>query len=629
MPSRVCCLMLITPLLGFACSNGGPTTLAAAVAPQTASYHVAPRGSDSNPGTSAQPWKTLRHAFRQLHPGATLWLHDGVYRERGLDARFPGDAAAPIRIRSAIGERATIDASLAEFADSPEKSWVVHDAQLGIFRSARAWPGLGAIYGALPKDDGGRALVPYATYKALAATSEDYAASGETYCGPGLHYDTATGTIYARMTTTRTQAAMRHKQPTVEDPRRLRLRIQPSGAALRLTNGSRHIELLSIDLRGAEFGMEITEGCDHVSMRDCTLEAGRYGVLARGNATDLEFTHLAFDGLFPPWVARSDVKMPASGPPANLLQGAAFQLEGSLARVRIADCSMRNAVDGIDTTDAATYVEIAACTFTGMRDDAIEIAASAHHVDIHDNHIVACCAGVSWNGHVAPPPAATGTKWIHHNVIDTSANAFYGRDDPQGLLPPAWRGPGLDGMATGRPFGLHDTSGMTAPDPWKVYCNTVIAGVDVDGDGIGIAYRFAPVDPLHPHEVFDNVFWLQGDQCMLRHARVHDGSQIFDGNVWRRTGAAPTTPLLRECTDGTTARDFLSWSALRNSSHGALAAQRRAGGWEPVGFEGDPQLDAELRPIPGGPASSVGLPLNGLPWPDSARSAWRGALPPP
>ncbi len=628
MPRRFQLALLLAPTFGLACSNGGPTSLAAAFAPQTATYHVATNGSDTNPGTAAQPWKTVRHALGQLHPGATLFLHDGVYRERGLAARLVGERSAPIRIRSAIGERAAIDASLTEFQEAPERAWVLHDSSVGVFRSARSWPGLGAVYGALPKDEGGRALVPHSSYKALAATSEDYEPSGATYCGPGVFYDAPTGTIYARLTTTRAQASMRCLQPRTPDPRRLRLRLFPEGPALGIASGTRHIEILSVDFRGAEHAIEIGSGCSNVTVRDSVFEAGRYGTLVRGNANDLEFTHIVFDGFFPPWVARSDVKMPANTPPANLLQGAAFQLEGALARVRISDCLLRDAFDGIDTTDAATHLEISGCTFTGMRDDAVEIAASAHHVDVHDNHIVACCAGISWNGNQAPPLAWAGTKWIHHNVIDTSTTAFYGRDDPRGLLPPSWRGPKQDGMATGRPFGLHDTAGMTGPDPWKVYCNTVIAGIDVDGDGIGIAYRFAPVDPRNPHEVFDNVFLLHGDQCMLRYARVHDGSQTFDGNVWRRTGAPASTPLLRDCDDGATARDFASWTAFMNSTHGQIAAQRRAGGWEPVGVEGDPQLDEELRPLPGGPAATTGLPLNGLPWPDSGRSAWRGALPP-
>jgi hypothetical protein len=43
------------------------------VAPRTTRY-VAHRGSDSAAGTIAAPWRTLRHALRQLRPGDTLFI---------------------------------------------------------------------------------------------------------------------------------------------------------------------------------------------------------------------------------------------------------------------------------------------------------------------------------------------------------------------------------------------------------------------------------------------------------------------------------------------------------------------------------------------------------------------------
>src|SRR5688572_27325640 len=42
----------------------------------------AQRGDDAQAGSEAQPWKTLRHALRQLKPGDTLYLRGGTYYER-------------------------------------------------------------------------------------------------------------------------------------------------------------------------------------------------------------------------------------------------------------------------------------------------------------------------------------------------------------------------------------------------------------------------------------------------------------------------------------------------------------------------------------------------------------------
>ena len=39
-------------------------------------------GADSAAGTEQAPWRTLRHACRQLAPGDTLYLRGGIYFER-------------------------------------------------------------------------------------------------------------------------------------------------------------------------------------------------------------------------------------------------------------------------------------------------------------------------------------------------------------------------------------------------------------------------------------------------------------------------------------------------------------------------------------------------------------------
>lgn len=43
--------------------------------------YVSPRGSDSNPGTLARPWRTIGKAMRTLAPGRTAYLRAGTYRE--------------------------------------------------------------------------------------------------------------------------------------------------------------------------------------------------------------------------------------------------------------------------------------------------------------------------------------------------------------------------------------------------------------------------------------------------------------------------------------------------------------------------------------------------------------------
>jgi hypothetical protein len=60
--------------------------------------HVSPSGSDGNPGTAGEPWKTLDHAAAAAGPGDTVVLHPGSYAGPGQITRLSrsGSAAAPI-----------------------------------------------------------------------------------------------------------------------------------------------------------------------------------------------------------------------------------------------------------------------------------------------------------------------------------------------------------------------------------------------------------------------------------------------------------------------------------------------------------------------------------------------------
>ena len=56
--------------------------LAAYSAVHATEYHVAKTGSDSNPGTKDSPLRTIQRAADLAHPGDTITVHAGTYRER-------------------------------------------------------------------------------------------------------------------------------------------------------------------------------------------------------------------------------------------------------------------------------------------------------------------------------------------------------------------------------------------------------------------------------------------------------------------------------------------------------------------------------------------------------------------
>ena len=61
-------------------------------------YHVAiedPVASDTNPGTTERPWKTINRCFDGIRPGDNVWIHKGVYREAILLSSTPRNLSRP------------------------------------------------------------------------------------------------------------------------------------------------------------------------------------------------------------------------------------------------------------------------------------------------------------------------------------------------------------------------------------------------------------------------------------------------------------------------------------------------------------------------------------------------------
>lgn len=74
-----------------------------------ATYYVSPKGSDSNPGTEAEPWKTIYYAVTQLKAGNMLILEDGDYFEkRSSTLKESGTEHAPIVVKARNKHKAKV-----------------------------------------------------------------------------------------------------------------------------------------------------------------------------------------------------------------------------------------------------------------------------------------------------------------------------------------------------------------------------------------------------------------------------------------------------------------------------------------------------------------------------------------
>jgi hypothetical protein len=100
--------------------------------PANARY-VAPSGSDSNPGTAGQPWRTLAKAESSATPGTTVVLRGGSYGARGTITYLEknGTASAPISLVGHPGENAKIEGHLAVDGDHRRLCGLLLDGATG------------------------------------------------------------------------------------------------------------------------------------------------------------------------------------------------------------------------------------------------------------------------------------------------------------------------------------------------------------------------------------------------------------------------------------------------------------------------------------------------------------------
>ncbi len=102
---RALAVLMVIPLL-FTGMSLAPMGLPIAAA-AGAAYYVSTSGSDTNPGTLSQPFKTVQKAAGTAVAGDTVYVRAGTYAERVTFSKS-GTAAAPIIIRGYDAERPLI-----------------------------------------------------------------------------------------------------------------------------------------------------------------------------------------------------------------------------------------------------------------------------------------------------------------------------------------------------------------------------------------------------------------------------------------------------------------------------------------------------------------------------------------
>ena len=501
---------------------------------------------------------------------------------------------------------------------------------------------------------------------------------GDTYMGPGYHYEVVDGVGHLLVRLDQPAADVFCDKngvcdlefnekiedllnPIARPLAELVLDVSYGDNGLRLgSNGNSVAALDNVVIRGLRFegfnnAIRIYDSTDLV-LRDLELVGNKNGLVLENCRydglcqTNLLIDGMHLDGMFPPWIAWGDVKQGMPG--VNVFKMGAMKI-GALGLnsadmpawvapdagpdgITIVRSSFVNVFDGLIASAPSLHWVVHSNTFDVV-DDAFQVVKDVHHVDFGGNYVrgpamsrentedqrFACDVATVYATDVnctdasdAPCVDHVGKKYIHHNVIAPARKrVFWGRE---------WvgmRNPKATGVAAHQPFPWHLGSEGDQVEPWKIYNNTVIyddpAGPATGPgiSGVGRGDIYAACLPNQKHEIYNNIFIQLADLPLID--GVDPRKDAFGGNLWSR---APGSSALVLCEAPVASLWTLEdWRALLGAGvTGEVGAQVTLDAFDyPIGLDTDPVLSTGAVAVPDA--------WPGLALPPSAPH--RGALP--
>ncbi|HDN51460.1 MAG TPA: DUF1565 domain-containing protein, partial [Thermoplasmatales archaeon] len=105
LPAAIAILLICSSFL----IQGASTHIPPSFSQRGAIYYVATYGNDSNPGTAAQPWRTIQHAANVMVAGDTVFVRGGIYHEQVFTTRSGNVADGYITFSAYPGESVILD----------------------------------------------------------------------------------------------------------------------------------------------------------------------------------------------------------------------------------------------------------------------------------------------------------------------------------------------------------------------------------------------------------------------------------------------------------------------------------------------------------------------------------------
>jgi hypothetical protein len=91
--------------------GGGFDNVSVDISTEASNYFVSVSGSDSNAGTESAPWRHIQYAVNQVGPGSTIYVMEGVYKEKVRFSTSGSSSGGYITLQNYPGHTPVIDGS--------------------------------------------------------------------------------------------------------------------------------------------------------------------------------------------------------------------------------------------------------------------------------------------------------------------------------------------------------------------------------------------------------------------------------------------------------------------------------------------------------------------------------------
>ena len=587
-------------------------------------YYVGKNGSDSNDGSLAHPWLSVKYGLTKLSNNDTLYIREGLYHETALTI----SNKSGILISAYAQEKVEINGGIPDFRVAPNSKWELYDASTNLYRTKDAYPGSSYVNAWLLDD--GIQLVQYASMANLQSMNFG-PVSGFTpmYQGPGVMYY-FDAHIYMRLQNNPNDLIDPFGKPINPipadiDPNHHPISLSFTGTLITLSNAS-NVKVRNLTISHAKYLLDTPSSCSNFEFDGCSFNYASYGLVLRGSSTaptarNFEIHNCDFNNGLPDYVYWCDVKNKDQEVGEAYPEFQAEAISGPAPGFYIHHNRFHDSFDAMDLDAGTVDTRILYNEFFRLRDDAITFKI-VKNVEVAHNIMWRVGEGVSCDFDLTDTKT-DGDVYVHHNIIDASQYQHGGRTgNYRASNWPVWQI--IDA------FGSH---GDTYPAKWKVYNNTTVhrrGGYSSDPAELPSKVQSGP-DLF----VYNNIFLILDDRICFR-ARLASSGAHYDGDVMYR--------LLDTTYHQPQPSSFpLFYQFGNGSSYSTLADFRLKSGtdWENHGLEVDPKMDVDKivhGNYEGGAAtwkryfprtSSVttqGASYDGLNWPGIQGVRYRGAM---